>query len=136
MAVKDEFRLHLYYLSNLIVKYPRIVVYGPYGEGKDTLFRTLKKKFSDVNFYAGENGLESPFVYAIMDTDDIIPEFDIIYCMQYSTEYKEGRTGYVFPDGEWHPMIDYVEKAENIKKSKRNLSGKTFKTIEQLKKAI
>lgn len=138
MAVKDEFRLHLYYLTKLIVKYPRVLLYGPYGEGKATLFKTLKKKFSDVNFYSfGENLVEQPFVYVIETPDDFyIPEFDIIYCMQYSTEYKEDRTGYVFPAGEWHPMIDYIDKVENRKKGARNLSGKTFKALDKLRAVI
>jgi len=137
MAVKDEFRLHIFYLSKLMEKYPRVLLYGPYGEGKATLFRTLKKKFTDVSFYSfGENEVECPFVYAISSDEDYTPEFDIIYCMQYSTEYKEDRTKYTFPAGEWHPMIDYVEKAKNREKGRINLSGKTFKALDKLRAAI
>jgi len=136
MAVKDEFKLHLYYLSKLIVKYPKILVYGPYGEGKSTLFESLKLKYPDVNFYpGGENDIKEPFVYGINSPEDFfIPKFDRIYCVQYSTEYKESRTGVSF--NEWRPMIDYVEKAKYIKQGKRNLSGKVFGSLAELKKAI
>lgn len=138
MAVKDEFRLHLYYISKLIVKYPRLLVYGPFGEGKSTLFKSLKKKHSDVSFYsAGENVVDTPFVYAIISPDQPnIPEFDIIYCMQYSTEYKEDRIGYKFPKGEWRPMVDYVKKINDAKRKNKNLSGKTFKALDKLVAAI
>ncbi len=139
MAVKDEFRLHLYYLSKLIVKYPRILLYGPHGEGKATLFKTLKKKFPGVNFYSGPGEqIEEPFVCALMDPNQQqhIPEFDIIYCMQYSTEYKEDRTGYKFPRGEWRPMVDYVKKVNDRNRKVNNLSGKTFKAIDKLIAAI
>lgn len=138
MAVKDEQRLHLYYLAKLIVKYPRILVFGPYGEGKTTLFRSLKLKFPNVNFYSfGDSEVLEPFVYGFSEVDDNVPEFDVIYCMQYSKEYKEGRTGYSFNDGEWHPMVDYVDKIKNRQLQKReNLSGKTFKSLNQLRKVL
>jgi hypothetical protein len=139
MTVKDERRLHLYYLSKLIGKYSRILVYGPWGEGKTYLFKDLKLKFPDVNFYSfGENEVSEPYVYAIteINPDYFIPDFDIIYCMQYSTEYKEGRTGYSFNDKEWHPMAEYVEKQNYIQIGQKNLSGKTFKSIDKLVKAI
>lgn len=136
--VKDEFRLHLYYLSKLIVKYPKILVYGYYGEGKSTLFKSLKLKYPAVNFYSNsQNDIEEPFVYVINTPDDpFIPNFDRIYCIQYSTEYKEKTTGVSFPRGEWRPMADYVEKAELIKQNKINLSGKIFGSLAELKKAI
>ena len=56
--------------------------------------------------------------------------------MQYSTEYKEDRTDFAFPTGEWHPMIDYIDKAANREKGRRNLSGKTFKALDKLVAAI
>ena len=138
MAVKDEFRLHLYYLTKLIEKYPRVLLYGPYGEGKSTIMKTLKKKFSDVNFYpAGGGPVEEPFVFVLVDPNQLrIPEFDIIYCMQYSTEYKEDRTGYKFPVGEWRPMVDYIKKVNDAKRKDNNLSGKTFKALDKLRAAI
>lgn len=138
MAVKDEFRLHLYYLSKLIIKYPKILVYGPIGEGKSTIFDTLKKKFPEVNFYnSGQNPVDAPFVYSFFSPDQqYLPDFDIIYCMQYSTEYKEGRTGYKFPKGEWRPIADYVKKVEESKRNNNNLSGKTFKALDKLRVAI
>jgi len=137
MAVKDEFRLHLYYLTKLITKYPRVLLYGPYGEGKSTLLKQLKKKFPDVNFYSGQLPVEEPFVLTLIDPDQPdIPAFDIIYCMQYSTEYKEDRTGYKFPKGEWRPMVDYIKKVNDQKKGSKNLSGKTFKALDQLRAAI
>ena len=138
MAVKDEFRLHIYDLSKLIVKYPKILLYGPYGEGKSTLLDSLKNKFPDVNFYTTGGGpVKVPFVHVLVDPDQQrYPDYDIIYCMQYSTEYKEGRTGYKFPPGEWRPMVDYVKKVKEKRRNNNNLSGRTFKSIDQLRKEI
>ena len=66
MEVKDEFRLHLFYLSKLIKKYPRVLVYAVPGEGKSSLLRNLSQKFPDVNFYdLGEN-LESVLVVSVV----------------------------------------------------------------------
>ena len=138
MEVKDEFRLHLYYISKLIQKYSRILVYAIPGEGKSKLLRTLSLKFPDVNFYdLGENVAEEPFVYTIISPEQInIPEFDIIYCVQYSTEYKEAQTGISFPPGEWRPMEEYVQKAEWNKKGQKNLAGRTVKDLGKLKELI
>lgn len=138
MAVKDEFRLHLYYITKLVKKYPRVLVYAPFGEGKKTIFDSLEKKFPGVNFYhSGYFPPDEPFVYAITDPNQQnIPDFDIIYCMQYSTEYKESQTGYRFEPGEWRPFGEYVRKIKQRKIGQRNLSGKTFKALDKLREAV
>lgn len=138
MAVKDEFRLNLYYLTKLITKYPRILVYAPYGSGKATLMKSLEKKFPEVNFYPSMGWpVKVPFVCSLLDPDnERIPEFDRIYCIQYSTEYKEAQTGYRFPPGEYHSIGDYVKKVKEEKRSRYNLSGKTFGSLDQLREAI
>lgn len=136
--VKDEFRLHLYYIGKLIKKYSRVLVYALPGEGKSSILRTLKNKFPDVNFYdLGENVVEEPFVYAIISPEQVnIPEFDVIYCVCYSTEYKEAQSGVKFPLDEWRPMEKYIQKAEWNKRGKNNLAGKTAKSLDKLRELI
>ena len=137
MAVKDEFRLHLFYISKLITKYSKILVFAP--DGETGIFDVLQEKFPDVNFYYQTGGeVEEPFVFSIMSLDNPnIPDCDIIYCIQYTTEYKEMKTGYKFPVGqEWMPLVEYSRMAAWQKLAGKNLSGKIMKSLAELRKLM
>jgi len=137
MVVKDEFRLHLFYISKLIMKYSKILVFAP--DGESGIFGALEEKFPNVNFYyqSGAGEIKEPFVFSIMSLDSPnIPVNDIIYCLQYTTEYKELQTGYKFPVGQWMPMSEYSRMAAWQKLAGKNISGKIVKSFAELKKLM
>lgn len=124
----------------MMKKRRRILLYGLPGEGKSTIVNALKKKYPDWNFYDfGENpeSVMEPFVYSIISPEQVnVPDFDEIYCVQYSTEYKEQVSGTKFPLGEWHPMSEYLQKAEYEQRAKININGRKAGSLEELKRIL
>lgn len=141
----DEYLMHYRNLVNIMKRHKRIVVYALSGEGKTTLLRTLKEKYEPEgwNFYDfGEVEYKEPFVYELPHaflpkyTDAILPEeYDLVYVIQYSREYKEAITGVSFGD-EYRPLSEYVRKMKYKQAHNSNLGGQRFKTIADLQKAI
>jgi deoxyadenosine/deoxycytidine kinase len=135
----DEFLLHMRLIEKFMKKFSRIGVYGLPGEGKTTLIMALREKYQDTewHFYEmGENPVEAPFIFAFISEEQPVPEFDTIFCMQYSTNYKESVTGVYFPADEWRPMADYVKVALRKRMGKLNITGKRVKNMNQLKKLL
>jgi hypothetical protein len=137
----DEFRMHLYLIQKLMNKHNKILIYALPGEGKTRIMMSLMKKFanSEWAFYdLGEHPVESDkYVYALISPDQaFIPKYDIIYCIQYSREYKEEVTGVSFPDNLWRPMAEYARRAEWDKFGKANLIGRKVNSITNLRKIL
>lgn len=136
----DELRLHLQVIERLMLKYRKIGIFALPGEGKTTLILRLKEKYIDTewHFYEMmENIAEEPYVYAFISTEmDDLPEFDIIYCLQYSQDYKESVSGITFTDGLWRPIEEYMKAAEYKRMGSLNLLGKYVKSMDALKKLL
>ena len=138
----DELRMNLMFIERLIEKgkYRRIGVFAPPGEGKTTVINRLREKYKDTewHFYdMMENVVDDPFVYAFISADiDDLPEFDVIFCHTYTTDYKEAVTGVSFSDGLWRPIEEYAKFAERREMSKLNLQGKYVKSMDALKKLL
>jgi len=127
----DEYRIHLQYIEKLMGKYRRIGIFAPAGEGKTTVINVLRKKFEDTewNFYDNmDDTYSEPYVYAFIAMVEDIPEFDAIYTLTYSTDYKESITGVVFNDGMIHTMEEYSQAAERRHLASLNLLGKYVKS--------
>jgi hypothetical protein len=136
MAKQDEFLMNFNQMVAIMNRYKRVLLYALPGEGKSTLMRKLEKKFPEFNFYEyGYEPVEEPFVYEITGADEPdIPEFDIIYCIQYSKEYKERITGIKFDT--WRPFREYRNALRWKKMGELNLKGKRFKKISQLQDVL
>ncbi len=134
----DEHLLYLRLIQRQMKKHTKVGLFGMAGEGKSTVIRALKEKFreTDWRFYdSGEMPVIEPYVYAFISEFQEVPPLDIIICMQYSTDYKESVTGTSFSD-EWHPIRDYARKAEQLRISKINITGKTVKNMAALAKLL
>ena len=136
MAHQDEFQMNYRQMVAIMKKYKRVLIYALPGEGKSTLMRKLKRKFPEWNFYEyGYLPVEEPFIWEIVDPETPnIPDYDIIYCLQYSKEFKERVTGVKF-DG-WRPFREYWRVKKWNELGKLNLKGKRFKRIGQLADAL
>ena len=137
--IQDEYIAHIRIIERLMKKHNRIGVFGLPGEGKSHLIMALREKYQDTiwNFYElGENPVTDPFVFAFISDQQIVPDFDIIFCMQYSKRYKEAVSGVKFDDGEWHPIKDYMKRAERQRMDKINITGKTVKNMKELSKLL
>ena len=137
----DELRWNLKLIDKLMGKYKRIGLFSLPKEGKSTIIQKLREKYSGTewSFYnMTENITQEPFVYAFVSTDleDLLPEMDIIFCLQYSQDYKESVSGVVFPDGVWRPLGDYMALAEYNQMGTLNIQGKYVKSIDDLKKLL
>lgn len=135
----DELRLHIRYIGHMMRKKRRILLFGLPGEGKSTLMNALQKKYPDWNFYDfGENidECKEPFIYSIIHPDQEVPDYDEIYCIQYSTAFKEKLTGIKFPPGEWRPIADYFQKAEYNQRAKININGRKAGSMTELRKIL
>jgi deoxyadenosine/deoxycytidine kinase len=138
-TISDEFIRHIRLVERLMKKHDRIGIYAQPGEGKSTLVRALREKYQDTNWHfyeMGEDPVDSPFLFAFISEKQQVPDFDIIFCMQYSTEYKESVSGVYFSDDEWHPMSDYTDLAMKRRMGKLNITGKTCKNMNELKKLL
>lgn len=139
----DEKLMHFRNIRNIMQKYRRIAIYALPGEGKSTVISELKKKFEpEWHFYPfGGGNVVEPYVIELPDTflpDEIldnIPTIDIIYCLQYSREYKERITGISFGNV-YRPFMDYVREMKYARAGNLNLSGRRFKSIAELEKVL
>lgn len=140
----DEYLMHYRNLVNIMKRHKKVLVYALPGEGKTTLLRALQQKYPDWNFYdfGEENLLKEPYIYELPHAFlpkyanvSLPTDFDLIYVIQYSREYKEALTGVSFGD-EYRPMSDYVRKQKYNQAGSRNLSGQRFKSIQALKNAL
>ena len=136
----DELRLHLQIIERLMEKYNKIGVFALPGEGKTTVINRLREKYKDTKWFfydMMEDMVQEPFVYAFISVDvDDLPEFDVIYCLQYSQDYKESISGITYTDGLWRPLEDYMKASEYRRMSKLNLLGKYVKSMDALKKLL
>ena len=133
--IRDEYIAHMRVIERLMKKYNKIGVFALPGEGKTHLIMSLRERYQDTqwNFYElGEDPVTDPYVYDFISDKQIVPDFDIIFCMQYSKQYKEALSGVKFEDGEWHPMDDYIQKAHRQRMGKINIAGKTVKNMNEL----
>jgi hypothetical protein len=143
MTELDEKLMHFRNIRNIMQKHRRIAIYALPGEGKSTVIEELKKKFEpEWHFYPFGGGLhKEPYVIELPDTflpDRILnemPAIDIIYCLQYSREYKERITGISFGDV-YRPFMDYIKEMKYARAGQLNLSGRRFKSIEELENVI
>jgi len=137
---QDELRLNLMMMDRLMKKYQAIGVYALPGEGKSFLIRKLMEKYRNTewNFYDQMNSEpEEPFVWAFINENvpELCPDFDVIYCLQYSTDYKESITGMILP-GPWNPMQDYHKAAEYRRMGNLDIKAKYVKNLTELKKLL
>jgi hypothetical protein len=146
MAKVNEYLMHYRNIVNIMKRHKKILVYALPGEGKTTLLRAIKEKFEPDgwNFYDfGVNEeLKVPYIYELPHAFlpqyagiELPTDFDLIYVIQYSREYKEDLTGVSFGD-EYRPMSDYVKRMKYNQAHKNNLGGKRFKTIADLQAAL
>jgi hypothetical protein len=134
----DELLLNIRLIERLMKRNRKIGIFGLPGEGKSYLIRKLAEKYRETewHFYDLMNTkVEEPFVWAFINENIINhPEFDVIYCLQYSTDYKESITGISFPD--WKPMTEYQKMAEYRRMGKIDIKGKFVKNLKQLKNLL
>jgi len=139
----DEKLMHIRNISNMMKRHKRILIYALPGEGKSTILRELKTKYPEWTFYVfgREVKYKEPFIYELPDAflpeeyENALPEFDVIYCLQYSREYKERITGVSFGDV-YRPMHDYLKEAKYQRAKNINIAGKKFKNLSELKKEL
>jgi hypothetical protein len=143
MAELDEKLMHYRNIRNIMQKYKRIAIYALPGEGKSHIMAELKKKFEpEWNFYHFGRGItKEPYIIELPDTflpENVLndlPVIDIIYCLQYSREYKERITGISFGDV-YRPFMDYIREMKYARAGSLNLSGRRFKSITELENVI
>lgn len=141
----DEYLMHYRNLVNIMKRHKRIVVYALSGEGKTTLLKTLQEKYEPEgwNFYDfGGVEFKEPYIYELPHAflpkyhgATLPTDYDLVYVIQYSREYKEALTGVSFGD-EYRPMSDYVKRMKYNQAHRTNLGGKRFKTIADLQTAL
>lgn len=138
----DEYLLHFRKIQRLMKKHKRIILYGVPGEGKSTIMNALKRKYGPVgwNFYHFHRlPAEEPFIWELSNPEpdpSVIPKFDVIYCIQYTTNYKESVTGVKFSDGDWRPLREYVTRAQWRERGKNNIATREAKSLSELKKIV
>jgi len=139
--LQDELRLNLMMMERLMKRHERIGLFALSGEGKSFLTRKLAEKYRNTgwNFYDQMNtNIKTPYVWAFIsdEVSPVAPVFDAIYCLQYTTDYKESVTGMEFHDNIWRPMSMYTQMAEYRRMGKLDLKGKHVKNLDELKKLL
>jgi hypothetical protein len=137
----DEFIVNLRLIENIMKKHTKIGIYALPGEGKSTLVFKLREKYLDTDWHfyeMGERPVEEPYVWAFISDEQTTPEFDIIYCLSYSRDFKESKTGVTFHGDDWRPFRDYYQVALRRRQNKisKKLRGKTVKTMKDLQKLL
>jgi hypothetical protein len=137
----DELRSNLLLVQALMNKYTKIGIFAVADAGMSTFMKRLREKFAGTNWhiYDGmENmGVQEPFVYSFMsDEYEYLPEFDVIYTLNYSQDYKESVTGVTFPDGLWRPIGEYSRVAlyKHMGTLDSKLQSKYVKSMKSFKK--
>jgi len=139
----DEKLMHFRNLSNIMKRYKKIAIYALPGEGKSTIIQMLKEKYEpEWNFYDfGTGDYTEPYVYELPEAflpealEEVLPPVDIIYGFQYSREYKESISGITFGDM-YRPLSDYLREMKYERAKKCNISGRRFKSMNELRKAL
>lgn len=140
--VLDEFIINYRNIIRLARKNSGIMIYALPGEGKSTMMHKLEEDLPKTwNFYRwGEWPVRKPFIYELSHIDPgsskfLWPDYDIIYVLHYSREYKEAVTGIRLGDG-YRPFKDYTREATYASRTGLELFARTAKNIPELKKII
>lgn len=147
LEIRDEYEEHVNAIMELAKKYTRIVLFGSAGCGKSTILfdveRRLRATGSYDNWWMDSDTYPLPLNHYIstivslsmLEDQELFPignRPDVVYCVEYSVEYKEMVTGFSFATNKERPLKAYYQQQQNM--CMHQIKGQSFSVAEANKR--